>query len=211
MNLADFRKEYLRGGLRRSDLAIDPVSQFALWFRQATEAGLNEPNAMILATTGADGAPSQRTVLLKSFDSSGFVFFSNYASRKAQDIEHAPIVSLLFPWILLERQVAVQGRTEKTTAAESAAYFASRPRDSQLGAWVSAQSDGIPNRAFLTDKLAALRERFDGAEIPLPPSWGGYRVIPETVEFWQGGAARLHDRFVYRKTAETWDIARLSP
>lgn len=211
MDLARFRKEYTDQGLRRYDLAADPIAQFQRWFSQATEFGLNEPNAMSLATAGTAGFPSQRTVLLKSFDEHGLVFFTNYLSAKARDIAENPRVSLLFPWIVLERQVSIAGSAEKTTAEESDEYFRSRPRDSQLGAWVSEQSSAIPSREFLMDKLEEIRARFGDGPIPRPPSWGGFRVIPEAIEFWQGGSARLHDRFLYRKFATGWEISRLSP
>lgn len=211
MDLADFRKEYSEVGLHRKDLQEQPVEQFAAWFAQAVECGLHEPNAMTLATVDASGMPFQRTVLLKFFDASGFVFFTNYASRKARQIEVNPQVCLLFPWITMERQVIIQGRAEKISTAESLRYFASRPRESQIGAWVSNQSETITSRKFLMQKLAEIREKFSHGEIPLPSFWGGYRVIPSAIEFWQGGPARLHDRFLYRRQAETWEIERLSP
>lgn len=211
MDLADFRKEYSDRGLHRADLAADPVVQFSGWFRQATELGVPEPNAMTLATVDASGMPSQRTVLLKYFDAEGFVFFTNYGSRKARQIAENPRVSLLFPWITLERQVIVQGWAEKITAAESLRYFASRPRESQIGAWVSNQSEVITSRKLLMQKLDEIRRRFEQGEVPLPSFWGGYRVRHATVEFWQGGSARLHDRFLYTHRDEGWGIERLSP
>lgn len=211
MDLSDFRKEYTGRGLHREDLDPDPIRQFEAWFRQATELGLHEPNAMSLATVDAEGRPLLRTVLLKGFDAAGFVFFTNYESRKARHMAENPQVSLLFPWILLERQVIVQGRAEKVSEADSLHYFHQRPRESQLGAWVSDQSCVIPSRDFLTAKLAELEQRFGNGEIPLPPFWGGYRVVPETIEFWQGGPARLHDRFFYEKKNEGWTVERLSP
>jgi pyridoxamine 5'-phosphate oxidase len=211
MNLADFRKEYSDRGLRREELNPEPVAQFSEWFIQATELAVHEPNAMTLATVDAGGMPYQRTVLLKYYDREGFVFFTNYGSRKAAQIAANPQVSLLFPWIALERQVIIQGRAEKISTAESLRYFASRPRDSQIGAWVSNQSEVITSRKFLMQKLHEIREKFQHGEIPLPSFWGGYRVAPETIEFWQGGPARLHDRFLYRKQNAGWDIERLSP
>jgi pyridoxamine 5'-phosphate oxidase len=211
MDLADFRKEYSNRGLRREQLDADPVAQFATWFTQATELGLHEPNAMILATTDASGMPYQRTVLLKSFDQTGFVFFSNYESRKARQMVKNPHVSLLFPWITLERQVCIQGVVEKISAADSLKYFLSRPRESQLGAWVSNQSEVIPSREFLLGRLAEIEEKFSQGEIPLPPFWGGYRVKPQRLEFWQGGPARLHDRFLYHQENGGWQMDRLSP
>ena len=211
MDLAGFRKEYSDRGLRREHLAPDPVAQFSEWFGHATELQVHEPNAMTLATVDADGMPFQRTVLLKYFDHDGFVFFTNYGSRKAAQIAGNPRVSLLFPWITLERQVIIQGRAEKTSAAESLRYFASRPRESQIGAWVSNQSEVISSRKFLMQKLAEIRDKFQHGEIPLPSFWGGYRVVPETIEFWQGGPARIHDRFLYRRRQDGWTIERLSP
>ncbi|WP_035603043.1 pyridoxamine 5'-phosphate oxidase [Haloferula sp. BvORR071] len=211
MDLSEFRQEYTGRGLHREDLEADPIRQFEAWFQQAIELGLHEPNAMSLATVDASGQPLLRTVLLKGFDTRGFVFYTNYESRKARHMAENPQVSLLFPWIALERQVIVQGRVEKCTAEETANYFHSRPRESQLGAWVSHQSEVIDSRQVLTEKLAELTARFGGGEIPVPPFWGGYRVVPQTIEFWQGGPARLHDRFLYQRQAESWSIDRLSP
>ena len=211
MNLAEFRKEYSDRGLHRDELNPDPVAQFSQWFIQATELDVHEPNAMTLATVDASGMPSQRTVLLKYYNRDGFVFFTNYSSNKARQIEANPKVSLLFPWITLERQVIIQGRAEKISSTESLRYFASRPRESQIGAWVSNQSEVITSRKFLMQKLAEIREKFHKGEIPLPSFWGGYRVVPETIEFWQGGPARLHDRFLYRRQQEAWNIERLAP
>ncbi len=211
MDLADFRKEYSDRGLSREELNADPVAQFSEWFSQATELKVHEPNAMTLATVDETGMPYQRTVLLKYFDREGFVFFTNYESRKAKQMAVNPRVSLLFPWITLERQVIIQGTAEKISTAESLKYFASRPRKSQIGAWVSNQSEVITSRKFLMQKLAEIGEKFSKGEIPLPSFWGGYRVKPETVEFWQGGPARLHDRFLYRSSEGSWKIERLSP
>ena len=211
MNLAEFRKEYSDRGLRREELNPDPVAQFSEWFIQATELEVHEPNAMTLATVDSSGMPYQRTVLLKYYDKDGFVFFTNYGSRKAAQIAANSKVSLLFPWITLERQVIIQGHAEKISTAESLRYFASRPRESQIGAWVSNQSEVITSRKFLMQKLAEIREKFSHGEIPLPSFWGGYRVVPESIEFWQGGPARLHDRFLYRKQNDGWHIKRLSP
>ena len=211
MNLAEFRKEYSDRGLHRDELNPDPVAQFSQWFIQATELDVHEPNAMTLATVDASGMPSQRTVLLKYYNRDGFVFFTNYSSNKARQIEVNSKVSLLFPWITLERQVIIQGRAEKISSTESLRYFASRPRESQIGAWVSNQSEVITSRKFLMQKLAEIREKFHKGEIPLPSFWGGYRVVPETIEFWQGGPARLHDRFLYRRQQESWNIERLAP
>ena len=211
MNLADFRKEYSSRGLRRADLNPNPIQQFGDWFKTATDLGVHEPNAMTLATVDTSGSPLQRTVLLKGFDERGFVFFSNYHSRKGDHMDANPQVCLLFPWLTLERQIIIQGRVEKITVEESAAYFHSRPLDSQIGAWVSNQSEVIPSREALNTKLNEIRNRFKDAEIPLPSFWGGYRVIPQSIEFWQGGPARLHDRFLYTREDSQWKIDRLSP
>ena len=212
MDLSDFRKEYSSRGLHRKDLSADPTDVFAQWFAQATELGVHEPNAMTLATISPQGIPSQRTVLLKAFDRKGFTFFTNYSSRKAVHIAANSSVSLLFPWVTLERQVSVQGQAEKISTAESLKYFATRPRESQIGAWVSNQSEVISSRKILLQKIEELKSKFRDGKIPLPSFWGGYRVVPETVEFWQGGPARVHDRFLYTRQAdESWQIDRLSP
>ncbi|MES2475830.1 MAG: pyridoxamine 5'-phosphate oxidase [Verrucomicrobiota bacterium] len=212
MDLAAFRKEYSDRGMTREDMNADPIAQFATWFSHATELGLHEPNAMTLATVDATGMPYQRTVLLKYFDADGFVFFTNYHSRKARQLEENPRASLLFPWITLERQVIIQGTVEKISTAESLKYFVQRPRESQIGAWVSNQSEVITSRKLLMQKLAEIKEKFTAGEVPLPSFWGGYRVKPTMIEFWQGGPARLHDRFLYTHTEDTsWQIDRLSP
>lgn len=211
MDLAEFRKEYSARGLRREELNPNPIAQFSEWFGQATELGVHEPNALTLATVDETGMPFQRTVLLKYYDPNGFVFFTNYSSRKSAQIASNPKVSLLLPWITLERQVIVQGTAQKISTAESLKYFASRPRESQIGAWVSNQSEVITSRKFLMQKLTEVREKFQQGEIPLPSFWGGYRVVPETIEFWQGGPARLHDRFLYSRENNDWNIERLSP
>lgn len=211
MDLAAFRKEYSDRGLRREELNPDPIAQFSAWFIQATELAVHEPNAMTLATVDDAGRPCQRTVLLKYYDADGFVFFTNYGSRKANQIASNPQVSLLLPWLTLERQVIIQGRANKISTAESLRYFASRPRESQIGAWVSNQSEVITSRKFLLQKLSEMRAKFQQGKIPLPSFWGGYRVVPEAIEFWQGGPARLHDRFLYRKIAADWQLERLAP
>lgn len=212
MDLSDYRKEYTSQGLHRKDLSPDPMPQFDQWFNQAVEAGIHEPNAMSLATIDAENRPLLRTVLLKYYDQHGFVFFTNYESRKAQHMAENPEVCLLFPWISLERQVIVQGHAEKISTAESLKYFISRPHDSQLGAWVSQQSSVISSRKVLMEKLHELKAKFQAGQVPLPSFWGGYRVVPQSVEFWQGGSARLHDRFLYRCDVESsWTIDRLSP
>jgi pyridoxamine 5'-phosphate oxidase len=213
-DIAQLRRDYRQAGLRRADLDPDPVAQFRRWFEQATAADLLEPNAMVLGTS--DGLrPSARTVLLKAFDGRGFVFFTNYESRKAREIAAHPQVSLLFPWYPLERQVAILGRAERITAAESLAYFSSRPFGSRLGAWVSQQSTVIRSRSILEMQWEEMKRRFAAGEVPLPPAWGGIRVVPAEFEFWQGRENRLHDRFRYRRAdglaAAEWQIERLSP
>lgn len=212
MNLADLRRDYRRGGLRRTDLHDDPVEQFRQWLDQACSAELIEPNAMVLSTS--DGQrPSSRTVLLKAFDQKGFVFFTNYGSRKASEIEATGRVSLLFPWYGLERQVAILGPAQRISSAESLAYFLSRPFGSRLGAWVSQQSSVISSRGILEQQWEQLKQRFADGEVPLPSGWGGYRVEPLEMEFWQGRENRLHDRFRYRRSAgeAPWTIERLAP
>jgi pyridoxamine 5'-phosphate oxidase len=209
-DVAELRRNYTRDGLRRADLAGDPVAQFRQWFGEAVAAELVEPNAMVLSTT--DGhRPSSRSVLLKAYDEKGFVFFTNYESRKAQDIAADPNVSLLFPWYPLERQVGILGRAERISAAESLAYFTSRPHGSRLGAWVSQQSAVINSRKFLEMKWDEMKRKFADGEIPLPSFWGGIRVVPTEIEFWQGRENRLHDRFRYTRSGDGWGIERLSP
>lgn len=212
MDIEHFRREYLQGGLRREDLLADPVEQFQLWLDQTVASGIGDPTAMVVGTVSPDGQPSQRIVLLKHADRQGFVFYTNYGSRKAQEIAGNDRVSLLFPWNALDRQVKVCGRAEKISAADSLKYFLSRPRDSQLAAWASEQSCTISSRDFLMTQLSRMKEKFAGGEIPLPDAWGGIRVVPHEMEFWQGGAHRLHDRFCYEMTAdEKWEIRRLAP
>ena len=212
MSLADLRKDYTLAGLAEKDLARDPFRQFEKWFQEAEAAKLAEPNAMTLATASPDGRPSARTVLLKGLDGRGFVFYSNYESRKGRELALNTRVALVFPWIALERQVLIEGTVTTVAREESAAYFHSRPRASQLGAWVAQQSSVIPGRATLEEAMKALEKKHAGAEIPLPPNWGGYRVAPETIEFWQGRRSRLHDRLRYRRDKEgSWLVERLSP
>lgn len=210
--LEQMRRQYGIGKLRRADLRADPFAQFDVWFGQAVEAGLHEPNAMSLATAGADGRPLLRTVLLKGLDARGFVFFTNLESRKARQIAENPAVSLLFPWIALERQVIVTGMASRLGTAEALGYFLKRPRDSQLAAWASKQSSPISSRQVLEMEWEHLKRKFGAGEIPLPSFWGGYRVAVQTIEFWQGGPNRLHDRFQYTRQADgAWLIERLAP
>lgn len=212
MDIKGFRKDYKSPVLHKSALHQDPFIQFEQWFKDACDKGIPEPNAMSLATVNAKGSPGLRTVLLKFFDHNGFVFFTNYTSRKARDISRNPHVSLLFPWVGLERQVVICGVAEKVSTAESARYFATRPRDSQLGAWISKQSSVISSRALLAQQLQKVKQKFLDGEIPLPEFWGGYRVRPDTIEFWQGRTSRLHDRFLYTKeNDQCWKIERLAP
>jgi pyridoxamine 5'-phosphate oxidase len=204
--------EYTRGALERASLKASPLDQFALWFQEATDAKLVMPNAMCLATAGADQRPLTRMVLLKSYDERGFVFFTNLESRKARQMAENPNVSLLFPWLALERQVIICGAAEKVSTAEALAYFITRPRGSQLGAWVSAQSSVITTRSLLEQKWEEMKRKFGEGQVPLPSFWGGYRVVPREIEFWQGRPSRLHDRFLYtRQPGGSWDIARLAP
>lgn len=208
------RKQYRAEGVAETDLAATPVAQFARWFEQAaTEAHLFEPNAMIVSTANAEGHPSSRTVLLKHFDEQGFVFYTNYGSRKAADLAENPYVSLLFPWHPMARQVIVSGIARRTGRDETAAYFRTRPHGSQLGAWASAQSTVVPSRAALDASYAELAARYpEGEQVPVPPNWGGFRVAPRTVEFWQGRENRLHDRLRYVAEADGgWSVERLSP
>lgn len=210
-DLADLRREYTTGGLKREDLPEDPHALFRKWFDEACKAELLEPNAMIIATVDANHRPSTRTVLLKAFDERGFVFYTNYESRKAREIAENDHVSLLFPWLGLERQVSVQGRAGRISAGESLKYFLSRPVGSRLGAWVSQQSSVISSRQLLEAKLEEMKRKFSGGEVPLPSFWGGYRVAAEAIEFWQGRPNRLHDRFLYQRSATSWQVERLSP
>jgi pyridoxamine 5'-phosphate oxidase len=197
--------------LDESAMAGDPFAQFEKWFTQAQKASVPEPNAMSLATADASGRPSARIVLLKGFDSRGFMFFTNYASRKGSELAANPRAALCFHWQLLERQVRIEGTIEKTTRQESDEYFHSRPRDAQIGAWISEQSAIIDSREALERAGSELRKRFGDGSIPLPEFWGGYRVIPDSVEFWQGRLSRLHDRLQYLRNAAGWKLQRLSP
>ena len=211
MTLADLRKDYCLAGLVESELARDPFRQFEKWFQEAEAAKLPEPNAMSLATSTPDGRPSVRTILLKGMDGRGFVFFSNYESRKGRELALNPFTSMLFPWVALERQVIVEGPVTKIPREESETYFHSRPRASQLGAWVSQQSSIISGRAVLEESMKMIEQKYAGREVPLPPHWGGWRLVPETVEFWQGRRSRLHDRLRYRREKDGWAIERLAP
>lgn len=213
-DLSHQRQEYTRDPIDVGSLHPSPIRQFEAWFQQASgNVAIVEPNAMVLCTVDADGRPTQRTVLLKLFDESGFVFFTNGTSRKAQQIASNQNVSLLFPWYPLQRQVEINGVAEKTTMSESVKYFALRPRGSQLGAWVSDQSTVVPTRSVLQNKLAEMTRKFSTGAIPMPPTWGGYRVRPFRFEFWQGGANRLHDRIEYHYSNESkiWNRNRLAP
>ena len=212
MNLAAFRKEYTLAGLRRRDLAENPITQFEEWFQQAVKAEVPEPTAMSLATVNKLGQPSVRTVLLKSVDPRGFIFCTSYVSRKGNELEENANAALLFFWKELERQVCITGITRKIPAEESDAYFKARPQGSQLGAWASQQSSVIDSRETLEKRFQEVEQKYSGQEVPLPPYWGGYVVAPETIEFWQGGMNRLHDRFLYTKQSDSvWTIERLSP
>jgi pyridoxamine 5'-phosphate oxidase len=212
-SIADLRQNYTLAGLTETDLDSNPIQQFALWFDQALAADLIEPNAMTLATATAEGKPTARIVLLKGFNEQGFVFYTNYGSQKGQQLIANPYAALVFLWDKLERQIRIEGQVEKLSADESLAYFHSRPKASQLGAWTSAQSQVIPNREVLEQKLVSLQEQYSGdATIPLPEHWGGFRVIPNRIEFWQGRPSRLHDRLVYDLQMDgNWSISRLSP
>jgi len=209
--VAALRQEYGAHGLRRAELDPDPVKQFSLWFTAAVEAGIPDVNAMTLATVAENGQPTARVVLLKGFDQDGFVFYTSYRSEKGQHLARNPKVALVILWKELERQVRIEGETKKVSREESARYFHSRPLGSQLGAWASHQSDVIDARRMLEARLAEMEERFAGQEIPLPPGWGGYRVKPSRIEFWQGRPNRLHDRFRYVQEKSGWRMDRLAP
>jgi pyridoxamine 5'-phosphate oxidase len=212
VDIEEFRREYLQGGLQREDLCDDPLEQFESWLAQAVAGGITDPTAMVLATVEQGVRPWQRIVLLKDFGHSGFVFYTNLESRKARAMAENPNVSLLFPWNVLERQVIVGGTVERIPTLEAARYFVSRPRESQLAAWASAQSRPISARQVLEEKMQELKNKFSRGEVPLPSFWGGYRVVPKEIEFWQGGAHRLHDRFLYTRQGDLeWTIERLSP
>lgn len=214
MSFGDLRREYVSRTLIESDAHRDPIVQFRQWFEEAVRAELTEPNAMTLATVGAEGDPSARTVLLKGFDAGGFVFYTNHDSAKGRDLASRPRAALLFFWAQLERQVRIAGPVTRVSTEESEAYFHSRPRESQLGAWASPQSSTIANRETLDDAYRRVETQYvdPGVPVPLPPHWGGYRVAPERMEFWQGRASRLHDRLLYTRRADgQWRIERLAP
>jgi pyridoxamine 5'-phosphate oxidase len=210
-DIHSLRVDYQHEPLHEDSLDPDPIAQFRKWFDEARTSGIPEPNAMTLGTADKNGRVSCRTVLLKAYDDRGFVFFTNYGSRKARQIAENPHAALLFPWVALARQIEIAGPVEKISSAESLAYFLSRPVGSRLGAWVSDQSQVISSRNVLLTKYEELKKQFADGEIPKPDFWGGYRVIPETIEFWQGGGDRLHDRFLYAKKNRTWSHVRLSP
>ncbi len=213
-NIADLRLDYRQQSLDLPDVSPDPMQQFERWFEAAVTAQLLEPNAMTIATVGADGRPSARVVLLKGVDGDGFTFFTNYESQKGRELTHYPHLAAVFNWLDLERQVRIEGSVERLSAAASDAYFHSRPRGSQIGAWASAQSEIVPNRAFLEENYQQWLEKWaDVAVIPRPPHWGGLVIVPTMIEFWQGRSSRLHDRLCYRRkdASSAWTIGRLAP
>ncbi|MGD2184161.1 pyridoxamine 5'-phosphate oxidase [Lusitaniella coriacea] len=212
ISIADLRQNYTKAGLSKAETRADPIEQFEIWFEAALNAQVNEPNAMAIATATTEGKPSVRMVLLKDFNEKGFVFYTNYESHKAQQLIENPWASLVFWWNELERQVRIEGKVERVSDRESDDYFRSRPRASQLGAWVSHQSQVIENRAVLEERLQHLEEEYRDRAIPRPPFWGGFRVVPSQVEFWQGRPSRLHDRLCYHRTQKgEWRQERLSP
>jgi pyridoxamine 5'-phosphate oxidase len=209
--LTEMRREYAAGGLHEADMAPDPITMVRRWMHDAVTAGVHEPNAVVVSTVSEGGQPASRLVLLKGLDERGFVFFTNYRSRKGGELAANPACSLLFPWHVLERQVRVEGRAEPLSDAENDAYFATRPRASQIGAWASPQSEVVPGRAELERLYAEAAARFGEEEIPRPAHWGGFSVVPETVEFWQGRHGRMHDRIRYRRARDGWTVERLAP
>ena len=211
IDLAALRAEYADVGLDESDLAPDPEQMFRRWLHDALAAGVHEPNAMVLSTVGLDGRSASRMVLLKGMDARGFVLFTNHASRKGRELQAEPRCSLLFPWHPLERQVRIEGEAQVLERDEVEAYHRSRPRGAQLGAWASRQSQPVSSRAELAALYAEMAERFEGREIPVPDHWGGYRVVPSMVEFWQGRPGRMHDRLAYVRDGDAWLVQRLAP
>ncbi|MGB2927166.1 MAG: pyridoxamine 5'-phosphate oxidase [Limnothrix sp.] len=212
IDIGDLRQNYARDGLHEDDVNNNPLKQFATWFQEATESEIREPNAMILGTVSPDGRPRARVVLLKNFDGQSFVFFTNYASSKGQELIDTGFASLVFWWEPLERQVRIEGRVAKVAAAASDAYFYSRPRKSQLGAWASPQSEAIADREVLEQNFAALEAKYQDKKIPRPEHWGGFQVLPDKIEFWQGRPSRLHDRLVFTLDTEgQWSRQRLAP
>jgi pyridoxamine 5'-phosphate oxidase len=210
-DLAALREEYARGGLERGDLSADPYEMFARWLTEAVAAGVHEPNAMVIATVSPEGQPSSRMVLLKEFDAEGFVFYTNQSSRKGDELAANPRCALLFPWHPLERQVRIEGEAVRVSDTEADAYFAQRPRGAQIGAWASPQSQPVEDRGVLAASYAAAEQRFADQPVPRPPHWGGYRVRPEVVEFWQGRPGRMHDRLRYERDGDGWTVVRLAP
>lgn len=211
MNIRDIRQEYTLGGMDDSYLGANPIDLFDRWFREAVNAGINEPSAMALSTLGTDGYPQSRIVLLKGYGEEGFSFFTNYESQKGNALAQYPKASLLFFWPELQRQIRITGKVEKTSVEESEEYFRSRPRGSRLGAWTSEQSQEIPSRKTLEERYEVFDRKFPEEDIPKPPHWGGYRLTPLTFEFWQGRENRLHDRISFRKENGKWRTARLAP
>lgn len=211
MKLSDLRREYCQGQLTEKEVDPNPVVQFEYWLKQAIDANLPDPTAMVVATVDETGQPSQRIVLLKQVDQQGFVFFTNLGSRKASEIKQNSKVSLHFPWHILERQVIVYGEAEPLSTKENMAYFLSRPKESQLAAWASEQSHPISSRNLLMQTFERMKEKFKHGDIPTPDFWGGFRIKPSKVEFWQGGEHRLHDRIMYRKEQDNWTVERLAP
>ncbi|MBM3806051.1 MAG: pyridoxamine 5'-phosphate oxidase [Actinobacteria bacterium] len=213
MSVRDRRVQYETAGLERSDLNADPIAQWHAWYEQAASAGVAEPNAMTVSTIDQDGAPDSRVVLARAVDAGGFVFYTNYDSVKSRQLLLAPIASAVFAWLDLHRQVRLRGTVRRVADKDSDEYFASRPRESQIGAWASPQSQPIADRAFIEERMVEFGAKFENREVPRPPNWGGWCLSPHTIEFWQGRSSRLHDRFVYSLAANTatWQIQRLAP
>jgi|TARA_B110001454_G_scaffold46877_1_gene46123 pyridoxamine 5'-phosphate oxidase len=211
MDLESLRREYLHGGLSREDLVENPIEQFKIWMQQAIDLKVGDPTAMTIATVAVNGQPSQRIVLLKHFDDGGFVFYTNYSSRKADELNQNSKISLHFPWHSIDRQVKICGEVIKISKTESVKYFFSRSKDSQLAAIASEQSKVLTSRTVLINQFESLKQKFQSGDVPFPDFWGGYRVKAHEIEFWQGGANRLHDRFCFTRTNENWEVSRLAP